>query len=483
MKIDRIDIPKLPQAWHPTFFNNRSIGQLPTGKHLIMTPYIARPEKEGYIDKGVTALMTIGTSNAHLPKTAQSRFIDGGFLQNYIGGAKPLSEFTRAECIAAVWSLWNSLGQPGWITSGAQEGRHGFPGADPWEQNYLNVPNQYVWITEGFGEIEAQNPWFHYLGGYDGPLYLDPGSNPSEIQAALSSDAAALAFLKAREYGRHPYFTRELWRWQHVTLNQYFRAATDMHKRYAELTVSIELIKRALRAVGRPDRKIIVYCFGTKTEFVNYQGHGYTASWKRDVPAGGYWIGWDFPQYSTGFQAELAFTALDQANGYHGWEDTRYFGQNPNIVGNDVIRDDGFELYKYHGSGATRGGNDPRPYQASGNYCYPVRPVGAEDMVPANAEIYNILHGWAGGSSQFVRHRPAGTSTWCSLNPSYAIDRYIENGAWARAAQIGNKAWVKVTDMVMPLTGPRDVEVELPGGQVVTVSIEGQDPNYFLVEL
>ncbi|QMW06352.1 hypothetical protein [Spirosoma foliorum] len=487
MSITKIHIPPLQFGFASTYWATRSFSLAGLGRSFNYTPRIALPPQT-FVDKGCSTVNInagyAGGPSGHVGeytsvnRANRSVFLGPEYIQDSMG-MKHFSDFTLDDCRTAANYAWNRANGYGVITSGAQEGRFD---NDYWAQLTAYSLDAYKNLSRAWGELMVANPGMMYVGCYDGIVYLDMSDTQANFRNALSSNANALAYMIAHNYGPNPYFQQGLYAYHPPLLNLYFRSSTDLNQKYAEVRLAIQLAKMALAAVGK-SWPVTVFVFPGKTEFVSHVGEGYSELMKRDTPGGGTMEEYGFPGYSHAFQWDQTFTALANAEIYYGWEDTLIWGTDPSIVPPDIIRGDGIAIRKHYGGTVTVQAVGPTPYQDGVTYPFSPNYEGHSDLAPIAAEMYAYVARYGGQNAQLVRHRKAGTSTWCSNDYGYLADRYFAKEPVVDCARTGNLGWVKVSDYCSEMTDPYDLEIDVGSGQTVTVPVDSHGVNLFTFNL
>ncbi|WP_157627138.1 hypothetical protein [Spirosoma luteum] len=489
--VKRVYPPKLAMGYVPTYFDQRSFSLSGLNRGFHLTPRLAKPPKSYYIDKGVTTVnINAGyaagpgsTPGRYTPVPPQntSAFSGPEFIQDS-GGGVYFVDMNQDQMDAAAAYVYDRTGGYGVLTSGSQEGRYD---NDPFA-TYAGGGGRdaaFKRLAIARGKVMTAHPGFLDFGHYDGILYLDIGDSTANKRAALSSNAAALAYVKAHAYGPNPYFRddMEIWRYHPPLLNLYFRAFTSLADKYHEVRMAIRLVKMALAAVGA-SWPVMVFVF-EKTEFVSYRGQGYSERYKRTLRDGGSYEESYFPDFAPVFLWQQAFSALAHAEHYYGWQDTLIYGTDPEIVAVDYTRDDGFPMRKRYGGNVNQVVPvGPTPYNPASTYPYPGTPEGHADLAPIAAEMYAYVARFGGQNVQNARHRKPGPANWCSLDYGYLADRHANQEPVVNLSRTGNQGWIEVADYVSPLTGVYDLEVDV-GSATVTVPVDPHQINLFTFSL
>jgi hypothetical protein len=443
-------------------FRKRYKFKAPNNRSVTITPAIAVQETE-YVNAGFNVQINGGAQRpAYLNRLNHAVLFHPDYIQNWSGGSKPLTAYTRQECRDLVQALWDSRNGYGVITSGAQEARYA---NDPWAQDHKIAPQQYIWIEEKWAEIAAANPGTINAGCYDGVAIIDPSQHSEAVlRQASSSPAAAHAFMLQYESEYYPYFRKEMWRYKPICLiNQYQRGSTNSHTRNAQCRLTILIVQLARIHVGLDPEEMMIFCFLNKAEFTQY-----TTRFVRPLVGGGWLISYDFTQYSR--QVMLAFALnIRKVRHFFGWEDTSYGQETTAVVPADFIRDDGFVIIHTEGSSAPKAAPQVSPFNPNATYACLHSPKAGEDMAGMAGLWYQKLWAHVQKKPQNAAYRVPG-GAFCSLDSGYDYDRWLANDCWVEVAQEGNNYTLIIEDFVHNRVAKRTIEVLLPSGNIIPVT-------------
>lgn len=461
---------KMKRGYNEEFFDLYTVS-LPNGRKMSYTPRITRKETE-LVSKGVWAVQINGGRQrpADLHRRHHAVLLHPDFIQNYVGGSKPLSQFSREECRGCVSSWFFSrtgLGGAGvgFITSGAQEGRYE---NDPWAQLYTVCPQQYIWIEEMFAELCAANDCL-YIGPYDGVLEIkwngvDGKYTAAEVRQATTSPAAAHAFMVKNESAYYPYFKERLWRYKPCVMNQYFRGSDNAHDRGGELMMTFIIVSLALQHVGVDKSYGCPFFFLTKTEF-----GGYTCRFVRLIDGGGMLISYDFPTYSHEFQLHICIESFRRFKLPFNWEDTGAFGKSTAVAPTDVTRDDGFPLIRTQGFAGQKAPIQVSPFDPSVTYPCLHSPASGADMYGLAAKWYEKE--WAHVAKDMVPLafiKPDGS--YLEPSATFEHDCLSLRLPCVHGAEEGNNYKISIVDYVNVLASTNTISCKFPSGRVVPVT-------------
>jgi hypothetical protein len=459
------------RGFNEEFFDNYTV-KLPNRRRMGYTPRNIRKESD-LVRMGVDFIQINGGRQrpADLHRRNHAVLLHPDFIQNYVGGSKPLAAMSREECRGVVSSWFFSrvgLGGAGvgFITSGAQEGRYA---NDPWAQDYTKCPQQYVWIEEMFAEVCAANDCI-YIGPYDGVIEIRPGGvdgkyTAADVRQAMTSPAAAHAFMVKNESAYYPFFKERLHRYKPVVMNQYFRGSDNAHERGGELIITFIIVALALQHVGVDPASGCPFFFLGKTEFA-----GYTTRFVRLLEMGGILISYDFPTYSQDFQLHICIDSFRSFLYPFNWEDTAGFGKSTNIVPNDVRREgDNFLLIHTEGYNGQKAPIQVSPFDP--NVVYPClhSPASALDMYGLAAKWYEKE--WAHVPSDLVPlafTKPDGN--YLDVSATFMHDCFSLNLPYVKGAESGNNYVISITDYVNVLASTNTINCRFPSGRVVPVT-------------
>jgi hypothetical protein len=462
----------MKRGYNETFFDLYTVN-LPNRRKMSYTPRITRRETE-LVSKGVWAVQINGGRQrpADLHRRHHAVLLHPDFIQNYVGGSKPLVAFSREECRGCV-SAWffsrTGLGGAGvgFITSGAQEGRYE---NDPWAQLYTVCPQQYVWIEEMFAELCAANDCI-YIGPYDGVAELKPQGvdgkySAADIRQAMTSPSAAHAFMVAHENNSYPYFKERLWRFKPCVMNQYFRGSDNAHDRAGELLITFIIVSLALQHVGVDKEYGCPFFFLGKTEFAGK----YTPRYIRLLDGGGILISFDFPTYSQDFQLFISSESFRQFMLPFNWEDTGAFGASTAVAPADVRREsDNFLLVHTENFTGQKAPVQVSPFDPGITYPCLHSPASALDMYGLAAKWYEKE--WAHIPSDMVPlafTKPDGS--YLEVSAAFVHDCFSLKLPYVKGAESGNNYKISITDYVNVLSSTNTINCKFPSGRIVPVT-------------
>ena len=468
----------------PTFFENNRLNP-PANKRFHTTPRLAKPYKSYYIDKGVASCSINEGAPEYtaLDRQYRSTFSGAGTLQAGLGGST-WQGASEDQCTRAGNYLANVQGGFQYFTSGAQEHRYD---NDPYCQEYVLNPRGYVAMEKEITRVQESRGGLNF-GCYDGIMGTDLGyGDIAAYRTALQSPKNAFEFLAARPYSRHPYFNIQGWLFQEALINQYFRSSSDMHQRFHELVGAPTLVRMALDYVGS-NRKIMMFVFRSKSEFLRYSSQGYSNRYEQKI--GNVKIEeFGFPDYAPCQQVDQGFYGWDLCEDIFPWEDWQLFSdQKVKFEPNYFRESDNYPQKVERDQNGNISNTLPKvsssnPYDPNREYPWPTTPMGTNDFLECGAKLYELATAHVGGAqgAKWLRHRTPGSANWCSSGAGYLADRLEDKLASARGMINGNNAWVKVTDNVMDYNGGRELEVDFGDGKTAVVQVYPNATNLYKI--
>jgi hypothetical protein len=441
-------------------FRKRYKFQVPNQRSVTITPAIAAKETE-YVDAGYKVQINGGAQRpAYLDRLNHAVLFHPDYIQNWTGGSRPLTTYSRDDCRGLVQALWDSRNGYGVITSGAQEARYD---GDPWAQLHTVAPNQYIWIEEKWAELAAANPGTINAGCYDGVIIIDPGQfSESVIRQACSSPAAAHAFMLQYESEYYPYFRKEMWRYKPICLiNQYQRGSTNSHTRNAQCRLTILIVQLARIHCGLNPEDMMIFCFLNKAEFTKY-----TTRYVRNLAGGGKLISYDFTQYSRNFMLALALNIRKVKHSFF-WEDTSYGREGTDVVPATYVREDGFTIITTEGSNAPKAAPQVSPWNVNTTYPCLHSPKGGEDMAGLAGLWYQKMWAHVQQKPQNAAYRVPG-GEFCTVDSGYDYDRWKANDCWVEVAEDDTNYVIVIEDFVHNKVAKRTIDVKLPSGAIIS---------------
>jgi hypothetical protein len=461
---------RLPGGYDP-IFTDRYKFQAPNNRTITITPAIARPETD-YVAAGFRGVQINGGRDrpASLNRLNHAVLFHPDYLQNFVGGSKPLSAFTREECRGAVQAHWDVRNGYGVISSGAQEGRYG---NDPWAQNADTCPNQYRWIEEKWAELAAANPGTVNGGPYDGIAIIDPGAySEAELALAQSSPYEAHQFMLRHENEYCPYFRGELWRFKPTcVLNQYQRGSTNSWGRVAQTRLTIRIVQLARAFCGLDPEDIMLYVFLNKAEFTKY-----TTRHQRPLSPGTL-ISYDFTNYSVDFMLFLCFM-VRKVRHLFCWEDTQQAQKGVAVVPETYVREDGFTLITTEGSSAPKAAPQVSPYNPNITYPCLHSPKAGEDMAGLAGLWYQKMWAHVQAIPVNARFRQPG-GFFIEVTATYDYDRWKNKEPYVELAEDGNNYVIIVEDFFNNKKAKNTIEVPLSTGEIISVTYWTGTVNVF----
>ncbi len=333
-------------------FDNERI-DLPPGRQLLITMQLDRHHPNFYVGKGVTAvLVNSGDMNNvydDMGLAVANRYnVPGRFYVDAVG--KAFNQWNTTSDVQTAASTYFNQRATKFFTSDADES------SGQAAQIYDNNPAAFVALEKALGQGCADRGQ-EYYGLYGGSVYLNDPSN-AKMRAGLASPEAALSFLKDRTpgggaYNKSPYWAESLYDFPiNTIINQYYRGAVNAHVRIYELEGELWMGRNAMTATGR-NRKVMAYNEGMDNEFT-----GYTAFYRRNLPAGGHVERGQWPGIDFGYLMHQHFVTYLDAHVTTHFAPLTLFGGDPNIIKNDEVNFDGASIFKFFADGT---GNNPSP--------------------------------------------------------------------------------------------------------------------------
>jgi hypothetical protein len=486
--VQKINVPPLEFGRVSTFFDNYKI-QLPPEKGFDWTARFNKPFLDYYINQGGCSTVQVnsgsGVYNA-LPQQYRNTIYHLGSVEA-VGGGKAWSQFSTQDAISLANYNWNNLGGVKVVTSNLSEGD------GPYILLYSRNPSAYIAYEKRMDELATAVGGFNF-GSYAGVLNPHVENDVNAFRQGLLSDSGSLAYCRAHENGEAPFFSTNGWDYQHPLMKHYFNASTDLHNSIIKHNGANDLIKGALRAVGRSDRKLEGYYFQDKQEFLEHAGHGYSEQQITDLGDGLKYYEYTFPGYSGAMMIDEIFMGLDTGDRVYPWEDSPLYSQTqgyvePNYIqssggGSVAIRSQRVSPYNEANIVQTKPTADRKVLPSNQPFPYPGVYEGMKDMGPVGAWFYGKACAWAGGvpTSTNNRHRIPG-GNWCSDGRGYLADRLEDRKPIARVGRIGSRGFVKIVDYTTASTDPYILEVDLGGSVTQAFSVESGSNNLYFFDV
>ncbi len=441
MQFKELEIPAMGNGWLPTYFDNRSFKQYwPSNKTITFTPRLNKPHSY-WLNGGVTNVaVNVGTRFTNF-ETSGMFINNASFIAEYANGqlgGKHLSNFSQAECNNAVDSFLNPLGGGVKIlTSGAAECTSS---AINQCQLYAVAPQQYDWIDKRFAEKCAEKGGAYY-GNYDGFIQLiaqtGDYTNVDVLRPSFNNNTTAYNYLKSQNTD-NGFMSRDMHQFRHGIVQTYW-LGWGGYVMLSKFMIQMVLGKKALIGSGSTDKRLMNFMWPAKNQFYDQVHY-----WKHIVPStgGNYhnnWVG-DYAPVNNYLLTLFSFTlGLDDV---YCWEDAITYGDNPNIIGQDVIGSDGHIYSRYEGPGNPQRAAINYDYHPEVQAAYPSTDETSWDYIALACEHYGKLQTWAGQNFQFVKHRKITNGTpgaWCSEGNEYLLDRHVDKKPWAQVNSQGDR--------------------------------------------
>lgn len=484
--IKKRNVPPLEFGRVSTFFDHYKL-VLPPGKGFDFTARFNESFLDYYVNQGGCSTVQVNSGAGiydALPLEHRNTIYHLGSIQA-IGGGKPWFQFSTQDAINLANYNWDTLGGVKVVTSNLSEGD------GPYILLYSTNPSAYIAYEKRMDELATAVGGYNF-GSYGGNLNRHVENDVNAFRQGLLSDPGALAYCQAHQSGEAPFWTTNGWEYQHPLMNHYFGASTDLHTRIIKLAGANELIKGGLRAVGRPDRKLLGYYFQDKMEFLEHEREGYSELQITNLGDDIKYYEYTFPGYSGAYMIDEIFFGLDTGDRVYIWEDSPLYGRTPGFVEPNFIlqtadgpvpmqvqRNAQGDIVQVKPT-ATR---QTLP-DANRNFPYPSVYEGMKDMGPVGAWFYSKAYAWIGAVpvSTWNKHRTPG-GTWCSDGRGYLADRLEDRKPLARVGRVGSKGFVKIVDYVTASTDPYALEVDLGEGASEVFSVESGSNNLYFFDL
>ncbi|QJD79557.1 hypothetical protein [Spirosoma rhododendri] len=365
----------------------------------------------GYIDKNIHYMLNGGVITPAGMAYMRTMFMKDANIQD-INPGKPFNQFTKDECYAVAEFLWANKGPFGIVSGEAQES-----GSD-WRFQTDYAPQQCKWVLEGLSKLKEKYAQFINLGAsYAGPTTFWPTkSNLAAVSDACSDFNKLKQFLTSYEWGFAKYVSMDM----HLTgalpqVNLYM-VLNNGWDQYWKSRLGLLMMGQFLKGVNLDPRDQGGFGWWRCAAGID----PFTEQYQIDLGNGLVANTADFNIQNPQLQFATAAMAMQTIRHVLGWDNPYVFG----IDRNKIARPDNTGRYSLSGSTNGRtlidnGRFKPAPPQSGVDYAFPNVYYGPNDLGALAAKMRclstDFVNAWPGP----VKWRPAGTSTWKTLDHTY----------------------------------------------------------------